>query len=116
MKRSAKEIEKRIKNNSPVYSATFIFRLKNVDSEFERFNTLIDQAAASNEGFLGKEEWANPEENKRSVIYYWNSLKSLRTFSNHPDHQKAKQQYKKWYSGFEVIISEIVTFRSDDGL
>ncbi|MCW9705457.1 antibiotic biosynthesis monooxygenase family protein [Fodinibius salsisoli] len=116
MKRSTQQISELLNNKSSVYSATFIFRLKNQDSEFERLNDIIDQVANANPGFLGKEGWSNNEENKRSVVYYWYSLDALKRFSNYPDHQKAKQKYKKWYSGYEVIISKVITVKSDDGL
>lgn len=116
MKRSAQQINELINDESPVYSATFIFRIKNYDSEFEHFNNIIDKVANTNPGFLGKESWSNEEENKRSVVYYWDSLESLKKFSNHPDHQKAKQNYTKWYSGYEVIISKVLTFKSDNSL
>jgi len=100
--------------NDKVYSSSFIFRIKKEDSEFERFNNLIDKAANANQGFLGKERWVNPKENKKAVTYYWDSLESLKTFSNHPDHQRAKQRYKQWYYGYEVIISNILTIKSDE--
>lgn len=116
MKKSAQQISELINSESSVYSATFIFRIKNYDSEFERLNDIIDQVANANPGFLGKEGWADNEENKRSVVYYWDSLDALKAFSNHPDHQKAKQNYKKWYSGYEVIISKVLTFKSDNAL
>ncbi|HKK45465.1 MAG TPA: DUF4188 domain-containing protein [Balneolaceae bacterium] len=102
--------------NTSVYTASFIFRIKKEDEEFEQFNELIDKAAIENRGYLGKESWKNPEENKKAVIYYWDSLESLKTFSNHPHHKKAKQQYKQWYHGYEVIISEVLTVKSDGGI
>ncbi len=116
MKRNAQQISELVKGESSVYSATFIFRLKKSDSEFEHLNSIIDDIAQANAGFLGKERWANDEEEKKSVIYYWDSLSALKEFSNHPDHQRAKRNYQKWYSGYEVIISEVVTFKSDNGL
>lgn len=116
MKKNKQRIEELINNKKPVYSAAFIFRIKKYDEEFEQLNELIDQAANANPGYLGKERWANSEENKRSVVYYWKSRESLKEFSKHPIHQKAKQSYKKWYEGFEVLISEILTFKSDHGL
>ena len=116
MKRSTQQISKLLYSKSPVYSATFIFRKKQYDVEFERLNSLIDKAANSNPGFLGKESWSNEEENKKAVVYYWDSLESLKTFSNNPDHQKAKQNYNNWYSGYEIIISEVLNFKSDNGL
>jgi len=103
-------------DNEKVYSASFIFRLKKENPEFEKFNDLIDKAALANPGYLGKERWVNPQENKRMVIYYWDSLESLETFSNHPDHQKAKQKYKQWYYGYEVIVSNVLRIMSDGGI
>jgi len=116
MERSAQQIKELINSESSVYSATFIFRIKNYDSEFEHLNGIIDEAANSNPGFLGKESWSNDEEKKRSVVYYWDSLEAVKKFSNHPDHQKAKRNYKKWYSGYEIIISEVLKLRSDNNL
>ena len=116
MKKSSQQINKRVKNDSPVYSATFTFRIKNYDSEFEHFNEMIDDIADSNPGYLGKKRWSNQDENKTAVVYYWDSRKALKKFSTHPIHQKAKQNYKKWYSGYEVIISEVLKFKSDNDL
>lgn len=116
MNKSTPQINRLLNRESSVYSATFIFRIKHYDSEFERLNKIIDKAANSNPGFLGKETWSNEEENKRSVVYYWDSLESLKKFSNNPSHQIAKQNYNKWYSGYEVIISKVLTIKSDNGL
>lgn len=116
MKKNKQHIEELTSNNKSVYSAAFVFRIKNYDTEFEQLNKLIDQAANANPGYLGKERWTNSEENKHSVIYYWKSRESLKEFSKHSIHQKAKQSYKKWYEGYEVLISEILTFKSDHGL
>jgi heme-degrading monooxygenase HmoA len=90
--------------------------MKRADEKFNHFNDLIDEAAISNPGFLGKESWMNTEEDKQAVTYYWSSLEMLKKFSRHPDHQKAKQLYNKWYSGYEVLISEVLELKSDGGL
>lgn len=116
MKRNIRQIEKLVNSKTPVYTATFVFRIKNSNSEFERLNDLIDQAAKTNSGFLGKERWSNSDENKQSVIYYWKGEESLKKFSKHPIHQKAKQNYTKWYEGYEITIAELRTFKSDQGL
>lgn len=116
MKRNTQQISNLLNSDSSVYSANFIFRIKNYDSEFDRLNNIIDKVANSTPGFLGKESWSNKKENKSSVVYYWDSLESLKIFSTNPSHQKAKQNYKNWYSGYEVIISEILNFKSDNNL
>lgn len=116
MKKNTQEIKKSINSNSEVYTASFIFRIKKDDEEFQRLNYIIDQVANDNPGFLGKESWLNEKENKRSVVYYWKSLKALKEFSNHPDHQEAKQKYNQWYSGYEVVISKVLKLKSDGNL
>lgn len=93
MNRNAHQIEKLLNSGSSVYAATFIFRRKNYDTEFEHLNNIITQVANSNKGFLGKESWSNSKENIQSVVYYWDSLQALTEFSNHPKHKKGKQQF-----------------------
>src|SRR5699024_485241 len=110
MDKKNQKIKERIHSGLSVYSATFIFSIKKQDSEFDRLNRIIDEVASSNPEFLGKESWLNDEENKQSVVYYWESLEALKTFSNHSEHQKAKQNYKKWYSGYEIVVAEVLDF------
>lgn len=40
-----------------MYSATFIFDIRQFDSEFHRLDALIAAAAKETEGYLGKEAW-----------------------------------------------------------
>jgi len=72
--------------------------------------------ATISDGFLGREIWSNEKEGQRAVVYYWSSLEALKKFSNHPAHQTAKKHYQRWYSGFEVIISKVLKFKSDENL
>lgn len=118
MKRNTQRIKELIRGDETpsVYSARFTFRSKEYDQEFKQLNDAIDEVATLNPGFLGKERWSNEEENKKSVVYYWDSLEALKKFSRNPDHRKAKQQYEKWYSGYEIIIANVLEFRSDGGL
>jgi len=116
MRRKTKQIKESLKQKKTAYSATFIFRVSQADEEFEQLNDQIDDVAASNDGFLGRESWQNHEERKRMVVYYWNSLEALKTFSNHRIHKIAKQNYQKWYSGFEVIIAKMLQFKTDENL
>ncbi|TYP93441.1 Heme-degrading monooxygenase HmoA [Fodinibius salinus] len=110
MEANIRELKKRIQSeNTPVYSATFNFRTKELDDDFECLNDAIDEAAHDSPGFLGKRWWQDPETNTQSVIYYWESREELQEFSRHPKHQKAKQQYERWYSGYEIIIAEVLS-------
>ncbi len=99
-----------------MYTATFIFRIKKEDETFKRFNELVNRAAESNPGFVRRESWSNEAEGKRAVVYYWESIEALAEFSRHPDHLEAKRRYREWYSGYEVIVAEVVRRSSDGGL
>lgn len=116
MNRDIQQLRDRIEDDSPLYSATFIFRARGYDEEFHELNDRINEIAHDSPGFLGKEWWDNEEEGLQAVTYYWESLEELKTFSRHPDHQEAKSKYKKWYSGYEIIISEVLGIRFDRGL
>lgn len=94
-------------------SASFIFTETALDDEFFRLDGLIAQAAEDTDGFLGKENWQTADGTKRNSIYYWQDQVALQAFSRHPLHQKAKQEYQKWYGGFHVVISEVVKSYGD---
>lgn len=94
----------------PVYTATFIFKVKTYDEDFHRLNDKIDEAAKAQDGYLGKNSWIHPEdEEEHAVIYYWESKEAIHQFSNHPKHLEAKQQFDRWYKGYRVFISEMLT-------
>lgn len=47
------------------------------------------------------------------ATYYWETLEALRIFSTHPRHMEAKSQYRKWYHGIHVVISQVVKAYGD---
>ena len=102
--------------NGAVYSARFTFAPGKYDDDFHRLNGLIDQAAKKNPGFLEKENWISPDDAKRSVVYYWSSMKALKAFSKHPCHIEAKRRYREWYDGYEVVVAKVLSRWGDDRL
>jgi len=96
-----------------MYSASFIFKPANYDDEFHRLNKLIDAVAVATEGYLGTESWFCENGKTVNAIYYWDSLESLREFSVHPTHREAKRQYKRWYDGYHIVISQILKSYGD---
>ncbi len=48
-----------------------------------------------------------------NATYYWENLEALREFSNHPKHLQAKRQYRQWYDGYHIVISEILRSYGD---
>lgn len=97
-----------------VYSAAFIFKPGKYDDEFHRLNDLIDQAAQSNDGFLGAETWYSKDGTILNATYYWDSLDALGEFSRNPHHLEAKQQYSRWYDGYHIVVSEVVRSYGDE--
>lgn len=97
-----------------MYSAAFIFKPGVYDDEFHRLNDLIDQAAQSNEGFLGAETWYSKDGDILNATYYWDSLDALNEFSRNPHHLEAKKQYSRWYDGYHIVVSEVIRSYGDE--
>ncbi|PHV63329.1 antibiotic biosynthesis monooxygenase family protein [Cyanobacterium aponinum] len=90
-----------------MYSSAFIFEPGEYDEQFYFLDNQIHEAAASVNGFLGRESWESIDGKRKNAIYYWESMDALKEFSRHPKHIEAKHQYTKWYKGFHVVISEV---------
>lgn len=99
-----------------MYSAAFIFEISNYDEEFNRLNNLIQEAAESLSGYLGKEVWKAVDGNIINATYYWENEESLKEFSVHPKHIEAKKQYSKWYSGYHILISKVMRSYGDSAI
>lgn len=96
-----------------MFSAAFIFKPGEYDDEFHRLNGLIDEAANNTDGYLGAESWKSMDGKTINATYYWESLEALQTFSRHPRHLEAKQQYSRWYKGYHIVVSEVVRSYGD---
>lgn len=99
-----------------MYSAAFIFAPGDYDAEFHRLNALIDKAAAQTPGFIGSESWQDATGRVRNATYYWETLDALQSFSRNPHHLEAKQQYDRWYQGYQIVVSEILKSYGDGNL
>ena len=99
-----------------MYSAAFIYHAGEYDADFHALNDATHQIARASEGFLGSESWVSVDGATRNATYYWADLETLRVFSTHPKHLEAKRQYKRWYSGFQVVISEVIRSYGDGGV
>ncbi len=96
-----------------MYSAAFIFEPGEYDDEFHRLNELIDDAARATDGFIGTESWQSADGSIRNATYYWQTLEALQEFSRHARHLEAKQQYRKWYKGYHIVVSEVIRSYGD---
>jgi len=91
-----------------MYSAAFIYQAGEYDDEFHRLNAAIKAVAASLPGFLGVEHWQSADGTRQNATYYWSDLETLKSFSTHPTHLEAKRQFARWYSGYHIVVSEVL--------
>lgn len=99
-----------------MYSAAFNFEAGEFDARFHELNGQVDAAARALPGFLGSESWRSADGRRANATYYWASLDALREFSVHPAHLEAKREYKRWYRGYHVVISEVLRCYGDGAL
>ncbi len=100
------------RSEGDLFTATFQFRQKTRDDEFDRLDALISAAAEGNAGYLGRKKW-NDEDGNIAVVYYWKSLEALQTFAADPTHLEAKSQYDRWYAGYRIEIASVVRTYGD---
>lgn len=89
-------------------SCSFIFSPGIYDAEFHELDGKIDAFASSLVGFIGVDRWVSDDGKARNSIYYFETMDSVRELSRYPEHLTAKENYKKWYLGYQIVVSEVV--------
>ena len=89
-----------------MYSATFMVKVSAYNEAYESLNARVIIIAEENPGYLGRESWTEGDRNV--VILYWRTLEDLKAFGVHPEHLHAKSRYKEWYSGYKIVIAEVL--------
>lgn len=100
------------RSDSGRFTATFQFRQKARDAEFDRLDSLISAAAEENAGYLARKKWHDADGNI-SVVYYWDSLEALERFAADSTHREAKSQYDRWYAGYRIEIGQVLRTYGD---
>ncbi|MFB6072233.1 MAG: antibiotic biosynthesis monooxygenase [Halobacterium sp.] len=90
------------------YLVTFRLDPGEYDEEFHEVNDRIQAAAEDTDGYLGKRTWNAPDSDEVLVVYYWESLSALDSFSDHPDHERAKLRWTEWYDAYEVRVTDVL--------
>ena len=89
-------------------SCSFIFSPGSYDEEFHELDGKIESFASSLSGFVGVDRWVSDDGKSRNSIYYFETMDSVRELSRYPEHLVAKENYKKWYLGYQIVLSEVV--------
>lgn len=89
-------------------SCSFIFSPGVYDDEFHALDARIEEFAAALPGFIGVDRWVSDDGKARNSIYYFDGMDSVKELSRYPEHLVAKENYKKWYLGYQIVVSEVV--------
>lgn len=49
----------------------------------------------------------SPDGAETNATYYFADLASVRQLARFPEHLKAKEQARRWYDGYRVVVSEV---------
>jgi len=90
-----------------MFHCSFMFTTIARDEEFQRLDDAIADYARTLEGFLGSESWFSADKSKINAVYFFETMEAVRTFATFPTHLEAKKKYATWYSGYQVVISEV---------
>ena len=89
-------------------SCSFIFSPGEYDEEFHKLDATIEAYATALTGFVGVDRWVSDDGKSRNSIYYFDGMDSVKQLSRYPEHLVAKENYRKWYLGFQIVVSEVI--------
>lgn len=99
-----------------MYAVQFIFKPGTYDEEFHTLDDSIENFVAELPGFLGVEKWVNPETEVKNSIYYFENKEALTTLARFGDHREAKGKVRRWYEGYQVVITEVLAAYGDGNI
>lgn len=94
-------------------SCSFIFSPGKYDDEFHQLDNRIEEFASALTGFIGVDRWVSDDGKSRNSIYYFDGMDSVKELSRYPEHLVAKTNYKKWYLGYQIVVSEVLSSYGD---
>ncbi|MFZ0140388.1 MAG: hypothetical protein WAL70_04835 [Aeromicrobium sp.] len=94
----------------------FIFKPSTYDEDFLRLDGQIDEFARSLPGFERTEKYVSPDGDVVNAIYYFADTKSVTHLARYTQHREAKSQVHRWYDGYRIVISEVVSTYGDGRL
>lgn len=99
-----------------VFTAAFIFEPGKYDDEFHRLDAQIEAFAQSLDGFTKTERWISPDKKVHNSVYYFSQLEAIGQLASFDPHKEAKANYKKWYLGYRIEISEVTSIYGDGNI
>lgn len=91
-----------------MYSATFIFDIKQFDEDFYELEQEIANLAKQTVGYLGEDTWENADTGRIGTIYYWESMDGLQQLMKDQKHMADKISQFGWLNGYHIVVSRVL--------
>ena len=101
---------------SNTIACQFVFEPGEYDDEFHTLDGQIDEFASSLEGFISVHRWVSPDSRLRNSIYFFKDMESVKALAKFPQHLTAKQEVKRWYKSYQILITEVTASYGDGNL
>lgn len=85
----------------------FLFEPGTYDADFHALDGQIDAFARSLPGFISTETWQSQDGRLVNATYYFEDMAPVRELSAFPQHLEAKAQVRRWYEGYQIVVSEV---------
>lgn len=90
-----------------MYAVIFKAEVNQLDDEY--YLTALRMRDIAIEEFGCKEFVSSNENNTEVAISYWDTLKQIQAWKQHPEHQAAQEQGKnRWYKSYQIEIVEVI--------
>ena len=94
----------------------FVFEPGEYDQEFHRLDDEIAEFAKGLVGFISSHSWVSPDGKLRNSIYFFENMEPVKELSQYPAHLEAKFGVKRWYKGYQILITEVTHTYGDGNL
>lgn len=101
---------------SNTIACQFVFEPGEYDEEFHRLDQQIDQFASELSGFISVHRWLSPDGRFQNSIYFFKDMESVNSLSRFPQHLVAKDEVKRWYKSYQILITEVIASYGDGNL
>ncbi len=101
---------------SHTIACQFVFEPGEYDEEFHLLDGQIDAFASELSGFISVHRWVSPDGRLKNSIYFFRDMESVKSLSKYPQHLVAKQEVKRWYKSYQILITEVTASYGDGNL
>jgi heme-degrading monooxygenase HmoA len=101
---------------SNIIACQFVFEPGEYDEEFHLLDGQIDVYASELSGFISVHRWVSPDSRLNNSIYFFKDMNSVKDLAKFPQHLTAKQEVKRWYKSYQILITEVTASYGDGNL